>query len=88
MGLEMGLLALGAAAWVARRKEGNQAAWPAVLFLGLLVALGIMFVLPAPPESPFVTGVSGLIMFTFITALAWPIDRAWRAPDDDLAKGA
>lgn len=83
MGLEMGLLALCAGAWIARRKEGNQAAWPALLFLGLLVALGIMFVLPAPPESPMITGISGLILFTFITALAWPIDRAWRAPDAD-----
>ncbi len=79
MGLEMALLMLGGAAWVAKREDFNQTAWPALLYLGLLAALGIMFTLPAPPPSdPVYTGIFGIVLSLFVTALAWPVDRSWR----------
>jgi len=79
MAFEMGLLMLGGAAWVARREDFRQTSWPAVLYLGLLAVLAIMFALPAPPPSdPVYTGVFGLVLFAFVTALAWPVDRSWR----------
>lgn len=84
MAFEMGLIAVAGAAWVAKRKEGNQSAWPALLFLSLLSGLAVMFALPSPPpDSAVVTGLSGIVMFLIITAVAWPIDRSWRPPDED-----
>ena len=82
MALEVGLLAVAAAAWIARRKEGAQSAWPGILYLGLLCALAVMFALPSPPPDDRVfTGVFGIVMFLVVAALAWPIDRSWRKPD-------
>jgi len=82
MALEVGLLGVAGAAWIARRKEGHQSAWPAMLFLSLLIGLSVMFALPAPPpDSPVLMGVTGIIMFVLIAAIAWPIDRSWRQQD-------
>jgi len=79
MALEMGLLMLGGAAWVAKREDFRQTSWPAVLYLGLLMLLAIMFALPAPPPSdPVYTGIFGIVLSLFVTALAWPVDRSWR----------
>jgi len=82
MALEVGLVAVAGAAWVARRKEGHQSAWPAILYLTLLCGLAVLFALPSPPpESQVFMGVSGIVMFLVIAGLAWPIDRSWRRPD-------
>lgn len=81
LGFEMALLALGGCAWVARREEFKQSSWPAAIYIGLLAMLGIMFALPAPPPSdPVYTGILGLVLSAFITALAVPVDRSWRTP--------
>ena len=79
MALEMGLLTLGGAMWVAKREDFRQTAWPAVLYLALLVGLAIMFALPSPPpDGPIYVGVFGLVLSAIVTALAWPVDRSWR----------
>ncbi|MBX7248044.1 MAG: hypothetical protein K1X35_03230 [Caulobacteraceae bacterium] len=79
MALEVGLLAVGGGIWVARREDFRQTSWPAILYLAFLVALAILFALPAPPpENAIFTGVSGLILFLFVTGIAWPVDRSWR----------
>lgn len=84
MAFEMSLLALGAGAWIARRKEGHQSAWPAMLYLTMLCALAVLFALPAQePDNAVYTGIFGLLLFGVVTALAWPIDRSWRKPDAD-----
>jgi membrane-bound metal-dependent hydrolase YbcI (DUF457 family) len=76
---EVGLLAVGGAIWVARREDFRQTSWPAVMFLVFLVGLSVLFALPAPPPTdPIFTGVSGLILFLFVTGIAWPVDRSWR----------
>lgn len=81
MGLEMAMLGLAGCAWVARREEFKQSSWPAAIYIGLLAMLGIMFSLPAPPPSdPVYTGLMGLLLSAFVTALAFPVDRSWRTP--------
>ncbi|HYE42958.1 MAG TPA: hypothetical protein VEA15_06135 [Caulobacteraceae bacterium] len=82
MAFEMSLLTLAAGAWIARRKEGHQSAWPALLFLTMLCGLAVLYALPAQePDNAVYAGVMGLVLFGVVTALAWPIDRSWRAPD-------
>jgi hypothetical protein len=79
MALEVGLLAIGGGIWVARREDFRQTSWPAIMYLAFLVALAVMFALPSPPpDNALFTGASGIILFLFVTGLAWPVDRSWR----------
>jgi membrane-bound metal-dependent hydrolase YbcI (DUF457 family) len=81
MAFEMGLLAIGAGIWVARREDFRQTSWPAIMLLVFLVGLAVLFALPAPPPNdPVFTGISGIILFLFVTGIALPVDRSWRPP--------
>jgi hypothetical protein len=70
--LEIGLLAVCGAAWVASRKTLGRFAWPAIAFIGFLVALQIVAMLspqpagPLPPES----GVMILAIYLVVIVLA------------------
>jgi hypothetical protein len=70
--LEVGLLALCGAAWVAARKQDGRLAWPAIAFLGFLVALQIVAMLsPQPPgELAAESGVTILAVYLIVAAIA------------------
>ena len=76
MGVEIGLLAVGGAAWTASRKSAQRTAWPAILFIAFLVALHIAARYrggPAPSTSAF--ALTALIAYLAVSAIAWLVDR-------------
>ncbi len=76
--LEVGLLGLAVAWWVARRVRAGQAARPAIgWFIGLLV-LGAVNAIPGDPPTPAGLGLLALLGFAIAIALAWLVDRADR----------
>ena len=51
--LEIGLLGVTAAMWVATRKTLNQKAWPAIAFLAILIGVQILpMLMPGQPAGP------------------------------------
>lgn len=75
--LEIGLLAVFGAAWTASRKEQGRTAWPAVAFIAFLVVLQIAAMLMPPPAGQigFQSGLTILIIYLFVTAIAALADR-------------
>jgi hypothetical protein len=81
--LEMGLLAVGGAIWVASRKQLGRFAWPAIAFIACLVALQIVAMLQPQPagELPSQAGVTIRAVYLAVVALAALTDLAGkRAP--------
>ncbi|MDZ4691114.1 hypothetical protein [Terricaulis sp.] len=70
--LEIGLLAVCGAAWVASRKTLGRFAWPAIAFIGFLVALQIVAMLSPQPAGPLPpdSGVMILAIYLVVVALA------------------
>ena len=70
--LEMGLLALCGAVWVASRKSLARTAWPAIGFIAFLAALQIaaMFAPPPAGELQFQNGLTILIIYLTAVAIA------------------
>lgn len=70
--LEIGLLAVCGAAWAASRKSLGRLAWPAIAFIGFLVALQIVAMLSPQPagELPADAGVMILAIYLVVAALA------------------
>jgi peptidoglycan/LPS O-acetylase OafA/YrhL len=70
--VEMGLLAVCGAAWVASRKSLGRLAWPAIGFIGFLVVLQIVAMLSPQPagELPPQAGVTILVIYLVVAALA------------------
>ncbi len=70
--VEIGLLAITGAAWVASRKTLGRLAWPAIAFIGFLVALQIVAMLSPQPAGPLEaqSGVMILAMYLVVVALA------------------
>ncbi len=79
MALEMGLVAIAGAAWVARRKTERRTAWPAVLFIGILAAVQIVGSLSGGGGDPVWLGATALATYLAITLIAIFIDRGPRA---------
>lgn len=75
MALEMGLVAIAGAAWVARRKAGRRTAWPAVLFIAILVALQIVGSLGGGSGDAARLGATALATYLAVVAIAVFIDR-------------
>jgi hypothetical protein len=73
--LEMGLVAVAGAAWVAQRKTEGRHAWPAAIFLALLTVLQIVSGLGGGMKDPTALGVQALVIYLVFTAIAWAIDR-------------
>ena len=73
--LEMGLMALGAAWWAWRRGTQGQSVWPALAFVGFLLALQIVgMVMPASTSaSGFAT--TALLAYLAAGALAALVER-------------
>lgn len=70
--LEIGLLAIGGAIWVASRKSLGRFAWPAIGFIAFLVALQIVaMVFPQTAgELPPQAGVTILAIYLVVVAVA------------------
>ena len=77
--LEIGLLALAAAAWAWRRGTLNQSLWPVLAFVSFLLALQIVgLLLPANPD-PVGLGATAIASYLVATALAALVERRGRA---------
>lgn len=70
--VEIGLLAVCGAIWTASRKTLGRMAWPAIAFIGFLVALQIAAMLMPPPagEVGAESGVTILIVYLVVAAIA------------------
>lgn len=70
--LEIGLLAVCGAAWVASRKTLGRFAWPAIAFTAFLVALQIVAMLSPQPagELEAQSGVMILAIYLLVAAIA------------------
>jgi hypothetical protein len=70
--VEMGLLAVCGAVWVASRKTLGRFAWPAIAFIAFLAALQIVAMLSPQPSGPLgpESGVTILAIYLVVVALA------------------
>jgi len=70
--VEMGLLALCGAAWVASRKTLGRFAWPAIAFIAFLVTLQIVAMLSPQPAGELgpESGVTILAIYLVVVAIA------------------
>lgn len=75
--VEIGLLALGAAAWAWLRGRQGQALWPVLLFVTVLVAVQITaMVMPGGGGGGASLGATAIAIYLVIGLIAWPLDRA------------
>lgn len=70
--LEIGLLAVFGAAWAASRKSLGRTAWPAVAFIGFLVALQIVAMISPVEAGPagVQVGLMALSVYLVVAAVA------------------
>lgn len=70
--LEIGLIAVCGAAWVASRKSLGRFAWPAIAFIGFLVALQIVAMIfpQTAGELPPQAGITILAIYLVVVAVA------------------
>jgi len=75
--VEMGLLAICGAAWVASRKTLGRFAWPAIAFIAFLVTLQIVAMLSPQPAGELApaSGITILAIYLVAVALAALTDR-------------
>lgn len=80
--LEIGLIAVFGAVWVASRKGQGRSAWPAILFIAFLVGLQIVAMLMPPPAGPIAAqqGLVILAIYLLVTAIAALADLRGRKP--------
>lgn len=79
--LEIGLLAICGAVWVASRKTLGRLAWPAIGFIAFLVTLQIVAMLSPQPEGPLgpESGATILAIYLVVVALAALTDLRGKA---------
>lgn len=68
--VEIGLIAICGAAWVASRKTLGRFAWPAIAFLGFLVTLQIVAMLSPQPAGPLQPQSGALILAIYLVVAA------------------
>jgi hypothetical protein len=76
--VEMGLVAMGAAAWGWRRGLQGYGGWPAPMFLGLLLVLQLVAMLAPPTGGSAQMAVSALSAYLLAALFAWLIDLGER----------
>lgn len=76
--VEMGLLGLAMAIWVAARKQAGLAARPATGWYGAMLALAIVNAIPGDLPSPAGMGMLALFGYGVAIAVALLVDRADR----------
>lgn len=64
--VEIGLIAVCGAAWVASRKTLGRFAWPAIGFMGALIALQIVAMLSPQPEGPLGAQSGAMILAIYL----------------------
>jgi hypothetical protein len=81
--VEMGLLAVCGAVWVASRKSLGRFAWPAIGFIAFLVALQIVAMLSPQPagELGAESGVTILVIYIVVAAVAALTDLRGKAKE-------
>lgn len=73
--VEIGLLALGAAAWAWLRGRAGETLWPVLLFVAVLVAVQIAaMVMPGGGDSARL-GATAIAIYLVIGLTAWALDR-------------
>lgn len=79
--VEMGLLAVFGAIWVASRKTQDRTAWPAIAFIAFLVVLQMAAMLMPPPAGQIGASAGAMILaiYLLVTALAALADRRGKA---------
>ena len=78
MVVEMGLLAVAGAAWVAQRKGAGATAWPAVAFIAVLVAVQWIGVQTPDGGGAASLGAMALATYLAVTAISVFVDRGRR----------
>lgn len=68
--IEIGLIAITGAAWVASRKTLARLAWPAIVFIGFLVALQIVAMLSPQPAGPLEAQSGAMILAIYLIVVA------------------
>jgi hypothetical protein len=68
--LEIGLIAVCGAAWVASRKTLGRLAWPAIAFIGFLVALQIVAILSPQPAGELGPESGAMILAIYLVVAA------------------
>ena len=76
--LEMGLLAMGAAAWGWRRGLQGLNGWAAPLFVALLLGAQIAAMLTPPVDDAAQMGMSALAVYLSVTLIAFAMDLVER----------
>lgn len=69
--VEIGLIAITGAAWVASRKTLGRLAWPAIAFIGFLVALQIVAMLSPQPAGPLEAQSGAMILAIYLIVVAF-----------------
>ncbi|HEX6866748.1 MAG TPA: hypothetical protein VF122_05915 [Caulobacteraceae bacterium] len=73
--LEIGLLGLGGMAWTyVAAKSGKGLFWP-LAFVAALVGLQVAVMFMEGDTDPFQMGLSALLVYLIVAAVAWAIDR-------------
>ncbi|WP_165185138.1 hypothetical protein [Caulobacter soli] len=76
--LEMGLLAMAAAAWGWRRGLQGHSGWSAPLFVVLLVTVQLASILAPPTGGPSQMVIASLSAYLLATLFAWLMDQTER----------
>lgn len=67
--VEIGLIAICGAAWVASRKTLGRFAWPAIVFIGFLVTLQIVAMLSPQPGGPLGAESGAMILAIYLVVV-------------------
>ena len=78
MALELGLVGLAGGAWIARRKEVGERAWPVIAFMAFLTVLQMVASLSPNSNDPVKGGGMALAVYIVATGIAWLVDRPKR----------
>ncbi|HEY2659344.1 MAG TPA: hypothetical protein VGI79_06460 [Caulobacteraceae bacterium] len=78
MALELGLVGLAGGAWIARRKEAGEKAWPVITFMAFLTLLQMVASLSPNSDDPVKGGAMALGVYIVATGIAWLVDRPGR----------
>lgn len=73
--IEIGLLAVAGAFWAAWRARDGRPAWPAALFLALLVALQIYAAASPQGGDPVSMGATAVAAYLAVGFVAWLVER-------------
>jgi membrane-bound metal-dependent hydrolase YbcI (DUF457 family) len=73
--VEIGLLAVAGVFWAAQRVRAGRRAWPAALFLAILVAVQITAMVMPAAGGAVQMGLMALVVYLIVGAMAWAVER-------------